>query len=103
MKTIAGIQTDFQSLSFLDLSLEESDLLNTVTQMFSGSEYGRILRIKGFFSDKEKWYQLNATAKDIRIEEVPDTRSAIIVIGVSLNENQISKALTGKVPEHRIL
>ena len=103
VKTIAGIQTDFQSLSFLDLSLEGSDLLNAVTQMFSDSGYGRILRVKGFFSDKEKWYQLNATAKDIRIEEVPDTRSAIIVIGVSLNENQISKALTGKVPEHRIL
>ena len=103
VKTIAGIQTDFQSLSFLDLSLEGSELLNTITQMFSDRCYGRVLRVKGFFKDTQKWFQLNATAKSIQIEEVPETRSAVIVIGISLNENEISKALTGKVPEHRML
>ena len=103
VKTIAGIQTDFQSLSFLDLSQEGSDLLNTITQMFSDSGYGRILRVKGFFRNGQKWCQMNATAKEIQIKEVTETRSAIIVIGISLNENKISIALTGKVPEHRIL
>ena len=36
-------------------------------------------------------------------ELVPETRGAIIVIGSALNENEISRLLTGRIPEHRIL
>ena len=46
---------------------------------------------------------LNATAQNVKTERVRETRSAVIVIGISLNENEISLLLTGKTPEHRIL
>ena len=103
IKTIAGSHTEFQSLSFLDLPLDGPVLREKVSRLFDSLEYGRILRVKGFFQDGKKWYQLNATAREMKIEEVPETRGAIIVIGISLNENEISLLLTGRVPEHRIL
>ena len=103
VKTIAGAQTEFQSLSFLDLPLEGKELLEKTAQMFSDTGYGRILRVKGFFRDGKKWYQLNATAQETKTEEVSETRGAMIVIGIALNENEISRLLTGRIPEHRIL
>ncbi len=103
VKTIAGAQTEFQSLSFLDLPLEGDALKERVEKLFSDSRYGRILRVKGFFHEGTQWYQLNATAQNVKTEKVPETRSAVIVIGISLNENEISLLLTGKTPEHRIL
>lgn len=103
VKTIAGTQTAFQSLSFLDLPLEGSALLKKTAQLFSDPLYGRILRVKGFYRNGISWFQMNATASETHIEEVPETRGAIIVIGSALNENEISRLLTGKLPEHRIL
>lgn len=103
VKVIAGEETDFQSLSFLNLTLEGDALREKVLLFFSDLKYGRVLRVKGFFREGERWYQLNATAQGYHSEAVPDARSAIIVIGSSLNEDEISKALTGKIPEHRIL
>ena len=103
VKTIAGAGTAFQSLSFLDLPLEGSALLEKTARLFSDPLYGRILRVKGFYRDGETWYQMNATAQATHIEEVPETRGAIIVIGSALNENEISRLLTGRLPEHRIL
>lgn len=41
--------------------------------------------------------------KETKIEEVPETRGAMIIIGIALNENEISRLLTGTVPEHRML
>ena len=103
VKTIAGAQTEFQSLSFLDLPLEGDALKERVEKLFSDPHYGRILRVKGFFHEGTQWYQLNATAQNVKTEKIPDTRSAVTVIGSSLNENEISLLLTGKTPEHRIL
>ena len=103
VKTIAGTETEFQSLSFLGLRLDGTDLRKKTAQLFSDPMYGRVLRVKGFFRDGEKWYQMNATAQETNTEEVPETRGAIIVIGSALNENEISRLLTGRIPEHRIL
>ena len=103
VKTIAGMHTEFQSLSFLDIPLDGDDLRAKTAQLFSNPEYGRIIRVKGFFRDGQEWYQLNATTQRTHIEGIPETRSAIIVIGSALNENEISRVLTGRLPEHRIL
>ena len=103
VKTIAGAETAFQSLSFLDLPLEGSALLEKTARLFSDPLFGRVLRVKGFYRDGETWYQMNATAQATHIEPVPETRGAIIVIGSALNENEISRLLTGRLPEHRIL
>ncbi len=103
VKTVAGIRTEFQSLSFLDLSLDGEKLREKVRQLFLDPRYGKIIRVKGFFKEGEQWYRMNATAHGMSTDAVPDTRGAIIVIGSALNEDEINILLTGKVPEHRIL
>ena len=103
MKTIAGVRSEFQSLSFLELPLGRKELERRIRLLYTQPKYGRILRVKGFFPENGRWYQLNATIDETNVEEVPENRSAITVIGADLNENEISILLTGKTPEHRIL
>ena len=103
VKITAGSESSFQSLSFLDLSLSRRELEQKTKLLFSDSRFGRILRVKGFFEEAGQWYQINATEKDICMEDIPENRSAIIVIGSNLNEDAISVLFTGKVPEHHIL
>ena len=67
------------------------------------ASFGAVLRVKGFFREEGTWYQLNATAKESGVTEVPQTRSTITVIGRGLNENAVSLLLTGKLPELRHL
>ncbi|MBQ9662597.1 MAG: GTP-binding protein [Oscillospiraceae bacterium] len=103
VKTIAGQHADFQSLSFLDLPLTQEALREKTERLFHDSRYGRVLRVKGLFQEEGVWYQLNATAQETHVEPVPDTRAAIVVIGLSLNEAEINLLLTGKIPELHIL
>ena len=103
VKTIAGRETAFQSLSFLELPLSRAELERKVRQLFQDDHFGRIFRVKGFFPEGDAWYQLNATDKELLIDRVPENRSAITVIGSALNEEAITVLLTGHPPEHRIL
>ncbi len=103
IKTVAGHRTSFQSLSFLDLPLGRSELQDRVALLFSDPIYGRVLRVKGFFNEDGLSYQLNATEKDLCMEQVPDSRSVITVIGSELHEDAVNVLLTGQRPEHRIL
>ena len=57
----------------------------------------------GFFPEKGRWYQINATAKEIHVEEVPENRAVITGIGAGLQEEPICILLTGKAPELRLL
>ena len=103
IKLIAGSESSFQSLSFLNLTLSRDALAEKTSLLFRDPSYGRILRVKGFFEENGRWYQLNATEKELQIEEIPDNRSALIVIGRNLNEDAINILLTGKSPELHIL
>jgi G3E family GTPase len=103
VKTVAGRLSEFQSLSYLDLPLTEEELREKIESLFREERYGRILRVKGFFRENGCWYQINATAKEIHVEEVPENRAVITVIGAGLQEKPICILLTGKAPEHRLL
>ena len=59
--------------------------------------------MKGFFREKGCWYQINATAKALHVEDVPENRSVITVIGAGLQEEAICILLTGKAPELHLL
>ncbi len=103
VKTIAGRELEFQSLSFLNPELTRDELEKKITELFRDRKYGNIIRVKGFFDEGGRWYQVNATEGEVRIEKAPESRGAIIVIGSGLNEENISILMTGKPPEHRIL
>ncbi len=102
-KTIAGRPSGIQSLSFLNLHLDRTQLEEKTNRLFSDPQYGKILRVKGFFVENGEWYQLNATRQGIHIGQIPDNREAMIVIGTGLCEDQICMLMTGKLPEHHIL
>ena len=102
-KPIAGQDAGFQSLSFLNLPLGGAALTERAERLFSGAEYGKILRVKGFFEEKGVWYAFNATKGGTHIDPVRDNRAALIVVGANLNEDAVSILLTGKPPEHHIL
>ena len=103
VKTVAGGLSAFQSLSYLDLTLTEAELREKIDALFREEQYGRILRVKGFFPENGRWYQINATAKEIHVEQVPENRAVITVIGAGLQEEPICILLTGKAPKLRML
>ncbi|MBO5556507.1 MAG: GTP-binding protein [Oscillospiraceae bacterium] len=103
VKSIAGVGADFQSLSYLDLPLGRIALEEKVRLLFANPSFGRIHRVKGFFPEGERWYQLNATGKDFHVSPVPESRAALVVIGSGLREEAISLLLTGSKPEHQSL
>ena len=103
VKTVAGGLSAFQSLSYLDLTLTEAELREKIAVLFREEQYGRILRVKGFFPENGRWYQINATAKEIHVEQVPENRAVITVIGAGLQEEPICILLTGKAPKLRML
>ena len=101
-KTLIGAG-GFQSLSFLNLPLDESALREKTHTLFADTGYGRILRVKGVFPEGEAWYQLNATAHATQVEQAEQGLPVITVIGRELNEIAINILLTGKVPSLHIL
>ena len=103
VKTIAGGSAGFQSLSYLDLPEDGAGMREKAESLLHDASFGAVLRVKGFFREEGTWYQLNATAKESSVTEVPPTRSTITVIGRALDENAVSLLLTGKLPELRHL
>ncbi|MBQ9686569.1 MAG: GTP-binding protein [Oscillospiraceae bacterium] len=101
VKTTA--EAAFQSLSFLNLTLNRAQLDEKVDRLLTERRFGKVLRVKGFFPADGRWYQFNATARDRLVEQVDSTRAALIVIGCGLDEDAINLLLTGKLPEHHIL
>lgn len=101
-KTLIGAG-GFQSLSFLNLPLEENALREKTRALFAAPSFGRILRVKGVFPEGERWYQLNATAHAIQVESAEQGLPVITVIGRELNENAINILLTGEAPALHIL
>ena len=103
VKTVAGRLSEFQSLSYLDLPLTEEELREKIETLFREKRFGRILRVKGFFRSGSGWYQINATAKELHVAEVPENRAVLTVIGAGLQEEAICVLLTGKAPELHLL
>lgn len=89
VKTIAGHDITFSSLSFLDLPLTRAELQILAETLFRDIAYGSIFRVKGFLHENTHYYQVNATRNGCDGEEVPETRCAVIIVGCNLNEKAI--------------
>lgn len=103
VKTIAGSDGGFQSLPFLGLPLGTEALREKTAALFSDKRYGKILRVKGIVEENGRFYQLNATPDSFRMEQSEENRPALLVIGMGLQEDEISLLLRGKKPELHIL
>ncbi len=103
VKTIPYGESGFQSLSFLRPEMSRDELEEKVKRLFSEADFGRVLRVKGFFRDGETDWQLNATEKETRLVKTGENPGVITVIGRDLQEDAITRLLTGKAPTLHIL
>ena len=93
MKSIAGRQTEFDSVCFLDLKSNLEETQKKIQTLFSDESYGRIIRVKGFVCDKEGGYQLNATRHEILTDLISIGQGVFIVIGTALNRDKIRELM----------
>ena len=103
VKTIAGSGVGFQSLPFLNLSMSPDVLCEKTQCLFEDARYGHILRVKGIIGEDGQYFQFNATPGVFHMEPADTGRSALLVIGMKLDEDAITLLLTGSKPEHHIL
>lgn len=79
---------EFSSLYILDkdISKEQLDLIKD--KLFNDTNYGEIVRIKGFIYT-DKYYLINITKDSYLFEEIKEGQKVLIVIGRELNKDLI--------------
>lgn len=93
VKVIAGSDNEFESVSFLDVKCSMTEFRDKVVKMLSSEEYGHIYRIKGFVSQGQQNYEVNATLEDINVSESKVGQGTVIVIGTGLHEKAIRELI----------
>ena len=86
----------FSSLSFLNVQTDERKLKRIVEQLFSSTEAGQVLRVKGFWQQDGQWMELNATSRSMTVGPVPAGQQVLIVIGEDLSRDVISGMIEGE-------
>lgn len=80
----------FSSLFFMNPSLTEEQLKETLPALFCDTQCGTVFRIKGYLPLPDgKWLQINATAQNTVITPACQGQEIIIVIGQDLKEELI--------------
>ncbi len=86
----------FSSLSFLTVQTDEKKLRKIVEQLFSSTEAGQVLRVKGFWQQDGQWMELNATSRSMTVGPVAAGQQVLIVIGEDLSRDVISGVIEGE-------
>lgn len=69
------------------------DLEARLKNLFSRSEFGRVLRVKGHIQDLEKnWYEVNCSKDAYSIRPCRIKRGLLVIIGQELNESALKQA-----------
>lgn len=94
-KNIAGAESEFSSVCFLDVKPGLEAFRVKMQQLFENSQYGNVLRIKGFIKDNDGvGYLINATSNNYNIVQLSKGQGTVIVIGSELNKNAIEGLLS---------
>ena len=89
VKKMSTDDSGYKTVYFLELPMTMDSIKEKVNRLMSNSEFGKILRVKGFFQEDNQWYQINATKNDIEISQIPVGQEVFIVIGENINEPNI--------------
>lgn len=79
---------------YLDVRADENSLKNAVKNLFEDKNCGSVFRVKGFVRKGEKWIELNATRSELTIRESDCGQDIVIVIGESLNKDNIERIMS---------
>ncbi len=93
-------ENNFDSVYLMNMEIEPSELKITAEKVLSDEECGNVFRIKGFLKSEEKWYELNATRREIKLEEIENGQSVVIIIGEKLNREKIEKIFEKYNPKY---
>ncbi len=93
-------ENNFDSVYLMNMEIEPSELKKTAEKVLDDEECGNVFRIKGFLKSEEKWYELNATRREIKLEEIENGQSVVIIIGEKLNREKIEKIFEKYNPKY---
>ena len=98
----------FESLYYLNFSMDPKKLETAVKKMFQDPACGKIFRIKGYMKNCRKdetensqesgWLELNATVKEFSLKPAPKGQEVLIVIGEKLSKERAALYL-GRKPD----
>lgn len=83
--------SDFTPMFFLNPKENLNEILNVIKNIWNDPNLGNVLRIKGFISENDKWYEINSVDKEIEVKEISNGQSLIIIIGENLNMNKLDE------------
>lgn len=83
----------FDSLYFMEEHFTKEELEQALPVLFGESGLGKVFRVKGFLKSEDQWLELNATKNGFTWKETAVGQEVLIVIGESLQEESIRKAL----------
>ncbi len=93
-------ENNFDSVYLMNMEIEPRELKETAEKVLNDDECGKVFRIKGFLKSEEKWYELNATRREIKLEEIENGQSVVIIIGEKLNREKIEKVFEKYNPKY---
>lgn len=93
VKMTAGVDTSFESVSFLEVKDSLEELQRKIKLLFSDERYGNVLRVKGFVIEDGVSYQVNATQYELMTQPIAIGQKTLIVIGTGLNEGLIKELI----------
>ena len=84
----------FRSLYYMNLPMSEEELRQAAADLLGSSEYGRVMRVKGYAKTEDgRWLQLNAAADHIHTDITNRGQQILIVIGEDLDEERIGRRI----------
>lgn len=86
----------FDSVYLLEPKASPEQIRQALPKLFDSGEAGRVFRVKGFYKEKDQWYEVNATKKKTEIRAIDMGQSVLIVIGENLQEEWIRQQIEFK-------
>ncbi len=93
-------ENSFDSVYLMNMEIEPKELEDEARRVLSDDECGKVFRIKGFLKSGDKWYEMNATRREIRTEERDNGQSVVIIIGEKINREKIEEIFKKYNPKY---
>ncbi len=94
IKRLTTDNSGYKTVYFLDIPVDINTIEEKIHFLMTDNKYGNVLRAKGFFKNNDTWYQFNSTKNEFDLKEIPVGQQVFIIIGDSLNEEEIKKLIS---------
>ena len=82
---------NYSSVYFMNSKISVDELKQKADKIFKDKNCGNVFRIKGFIFENDRWFEINATEKNISVSDIRNGQEIIIIIGENLVKENISK------------